>query len=97
VSLGRAPDQDLAAWASRIADDVLKWDDVFAPFDGKFREDLLLAGSEVAPVLLRECTEQAVRVQPGENKTVKNGPFYQRVPAGRDDHGGIADAAGPGR
>jgi CRISPR-associated protein Cmr4 len=77
VSLGRSPDSGLAAWAGRIADDVLTWDDVFAPFDGKFRTDLLLVGSDVAPVLLSECTEQAVRVQlDPKSKKVRNGPFY---------------------
>jgi CRISPR-associated protein Cmr4 len=50
---------------------------VFAPFDGKFRTDLLLVGSDVAPVLLSECTEQAVRVQlDPKSKKVRNGPFY---------------------
>jgi CRISPR-associated protein Cmr4 len=66
----------LAKWASRIAADALGWDPVFGPFAGKFRDDLVMAGSELVPVLLRECTEQAVRVQLDESKTVANGPFY---------------------
>ena len=53
-----------AAWAA------------FGPFAGKLRTDLLLAGSDIMPTLLRECTEQAVRVQLGDTKTVENGPFY---------------------
>lgn len=77
VPLGRSHDPGLAGWARRIAGDVLGWDDVFSPFAAKFREDLVLVGSEVAPVLLRECTEQAVRVQlDSATKTVKKGPFY---------------------
>lgn len=67
---------ELAEWARRIADDVLGWDAVFGPFADKLREDLVVAGSELVSVLLRECTEQSVRVQLGDSKTVKNGPFY---------------------
>jgi CRISPR-associated protein Cmr4 len=66
----------LARWASRIADDALDWDPVLRPFAGKLRDDLVMAGSELVPVLLRECTEQAVRVQLDASKTVANGPFY---------------------
>jgi CRISPR-associated protein Cmr4 len=73
---GQGQDQDLAAWAERIAADVLGWDAVFAPFADKLRADLVAAGSELVSVLLAECTEQAVRVQLGESKTVENGPFY---------------------
>ena len=37
----------------------------------------MLAGSHIVPPLLRECTEQAVRVQLStSSKTVENGPFY---------------------
>jgi CRISPR-associated protein Cmr4 len=71
-----ARDDALVAWAARIAADVLSWDTVFRPFEVKLGEDLVLAGSEIVPVLLRECTEQAVRVQLSDTKTVKNGPFY---------------------
>jgi CRISPR-associated protein Cmr4 len=76
VPFGSAPGEELAEWARLIAADVLGWDPVFGPFAERFREDLLLAGSDLMPVLLRECTEQAVRVQLGESKTVENGPFY---------------------
>ncbi len=70
-------DPALARWADQIAGDVLGWDPVFRPFADKLREDLVLAGSDIVPVLLRECTEQAVRVQLDEgSKTVRNGPFY---------------------
>lgn len=76
VPLGPARSEPLARWADRIAADALDWDDVFGPFAGKLRADLLLAGSDVISVLLSECTEQAVRVQLSASKTVKNGPFY---------------------
>ncbi|HLI39926.1 MAG TPA: type III-B CRISPR module RAMP protein Cmr4 [Streptosporangiaceae bacterium] len=76
VPLGDAPDDRLAAWAGRIAGDALAADEAFRPFAGKLRGDLVLAGSDIVPVLLTECTEQAVRVQLGESKTVENGPFY---------------------
>jgi CRISPR-associated protein Cmr4 len=70
-------DTSLAAWAARLADDVLAWDPVFQPFAGKLRADLILAGRDMVPELLRQCTEQAVRVQLEEKeKKVKNGPFY---------------------
>jgi CRISPR-associated protein Cmr4 len=77
VSLGSGPSQHLAAWAGRLAEDALGTGASFGPFADKLRKDLILAGSSVAPVLLRECTEQAVRVQLARDaKTVKNGPFY---------------------
>jgi CRISPR-associated protein Cmr4 len=66
----------LTQWAERIAADVLAWDPVFGPFAVKLREDLVLAGSDLIVELLDECTEQSVRVQLGESKTVKQGPFY---------------------
>jgi CRISPR-associated protein Cmr4 len=67
----------LAEWAGRIAADALGQDAVFAPFTEKLRADLLLVGADIVPALLRECTEQAVRVQLYEDrKTVQNGPFY---------------------
>jgi CRISPR-associated protein Cmr4 len=69
-------DDRLAHWARRLAHDAIGADEVFAPFTAKLRSDLLLVDSEVMPVLLRECTEQAVRVQLDENKTVAQGPFY---------------------
>jgi CRISPR-associated protein Cmr4 len=77
ISLGEAPDQRLVAWANLLADDVLGAGAAFTPFADKLRHDLVLAGSSIAPVLLRECTEQAVRVQlAAGSKTVQNGPFY---------------------
>jgi len=77
VPLGRERDGLLAAWAARIAADVLSWSEMLRPFAGKLREDLVLAGADVAPMLLRECTEQAVRVQlRKDEKTVEHGPFY---------------------
>ncbi|HUZ26618.1 MAG TPA: type III-B CRISPR module RAMP protein Cmr4 [Streptosporangiaceae bacterium] len=98
VPLGEAPDQRLRGWAALLADDAVGASDPFAPFAAKLRTDLLLTGSGIMPHLLRECTEQAVRVQLGETKTVENGPFYSeylpaetilaasltlRLPAGR--------------
>jgi CRISPR-associated protein Cmr4 len=76
VPINSPPDADLAAWAERIAGDALGDDGAFGPFADKLRRDLLLAGSDIVPDLLRECTEQAVRVQLGKSKTVENGPFY---------------------
>ena len=77
VPLGDSKDDQLAAWASRIAADALPpGDDAFEPFAAKLRADLVMAGSDLMPTLLRECTEQAVRVQLDETKTVENGPFY---------------------
>jgi CRISPR-associated protein Cmr4 len=58
-----------------VATDAIGADGAFTPFAGKLRTDMLLVDSEVMPVLLRECTEQTVRVQLDENKTVANGPF----------------------
>jgi CRISPR-associated protein Cmr4 len=76
VPFGSPHNADLAAWADRIAGDALGPDDAFRPFAAKLRDDLLLAGSDIVPDLLRECTEQAVRVQLSKSKTVENGPFY---------------------
>jgi CRISPR-associated protein Cmr4 len=69
-------DTELAKWADRIAADVLDWDPVFSPFAAKLRDDLVLVGSDLVVEVLTESTEQAVRVQLGDTKTVKNGPFY---------------------
>lgn len=76
VPLGSSPDEKLANWAEQIAADVFAPGEAFLPFARKFRTDLVLAGSDIVPVLFRECTEQAVRVQLNESKTVENGPFY---------------------
>jgi CRISPR-associated protein Cmr4 len=76
VPLGSSPDQDLGAWAGRIAEDAFGPDEEFRPFADKMRGDLLLAGADIVPDLLNECTEQAVRIQLGPSKTVQNGPFY---------------------
>ncbi len=69
-------DSAVTGWAARIADDAFAPDAAFRPFASKFQNDLVLLGSDIVPVLLRECTEQAVRVQLSESKTVVNGPFY---------------------
>jgi CRISPR-associated protein Cmr4 len=77
VPLGTAPNEDLQGWARQLAADALQRDDSFKPFRDKLGRDLVLAGSDIAPDLLRECTEQAVRVQLStDSKTVQNGPFY---------------------
>jgi CRISPR-associated protein Cmr4 len=84
LSLGESPDPDLTAWAARLADDAVLTGDPadpagtgLTPFAQKLRRDLVLAGSDIVPPLLRECTEQAVRVQlSAKSKTVENGPFY---------------------
>jgi CRISPR-associated protein Cmr4 len=84
VSLGESPDPGMTAWAARLADDAVLTGDPedraragLTPFADKLRRDLVLAGSDIVPPLLRECTEQAVRVQLSTKaKTVENGPFY---------------------
>jgi CRISPR-associated protein Cmr4 len=76
VPLGSSPNDVLKAWAERLSADALGAGEAFKPFASKLREDLVLAGSDTVPTLLRECTEQAVRVQLNEAKTVENGPFY---------------------
>ena len=77
VPFGSAPSEPLKAWAGKVASDALGWDDVFRPFADKLRADLVMAGSELVPVLLRECTEQAVRVQLERGtKTVKEGALF---------------------
>ncbi|MGH4018056.1 MAG: type III-B CRISPR module RAMP protein Cmr4 [Pseudonocardiaceae bacterium] len=70
------------AWAQRLAADALDSSPTsptsppFAPFATKLSTDLLVVGSDIIGMLLRECTEQSVRVQLDEHKTVENGPFY---------------------
>lgn len=66
-----------AEWSQRIAEDALPSGPMFAPFTAKLRQDLLLLGSDLVRTLLRECTEQTVRVQlETDRKKVKEGPFY---------------------
>ena len=77
LPLGNAANDRLARWAARLAEDALGAGAGFTPFAAKLGRDLIMAGSDVMPVLLRECTEQSVRVQlAAESKTVENGPFY---------------------
>jgi CRISPR-associated protein Cmr4 len=76
VALGETPDEGVRGWAGLLAGDAIGGEEVFGPFAAKLRTDLLLAGSDIVPALLRECTEQAVRVQLDDAKTVENGPFY---------------------
>jgi len=76
VPLGEEPDELLRTWAGLIADHAIGAGEPFRPFASKLRTDLLLAGSQIMPTLLRECTEQSVRVQLNKEKTVENGPFY---------------------
>ncbi len=77
VRLGSAADERLSAWADLLARDAVGSEAGFAPFADKLLKDLIMAGSDLAPILLTECTEQAVRVQlAADSKTVQNGPFY---------------------
>ncbi|MGH3119535.1 MAG: type III-B CRISPR module RAMP protein Cmr4 [Streptosporangiaceae bacterium] len=84
LSLGAGPDPGMTTWAGRLAADAVLPEDPedparagLTPFADKLRRDLVLAGSDIVPPLLRECTEQAVRVQlSATSKTVENGPFY---------------------
>lgn len=69
--------EQVREWAGRLAEDVMGSRPVLQPFAEKLRTDLLVIGSDIMPMLLRECTEQAVRVQLEEDtKTVKEGPFH---------------------
>jgi CRISPR-associated protein Cmr4 len=77
VPIDHDADGPLAGWAQRIADDVLPGGAMFTPFAAKLRQDLLLVGTDLIGTLLRECTEQTVRVQlKADSKTVEEGPFY---------------------
>lgn len=76
VALGGAKHNAVVTWAKRLADDALADDVRFGQMAGKLREDLLLVGSTVMPMLLRECTEFTARVQLTADKTVSQGPFY---------------------
>lgn len=77
VDFASARSEPLREWADKVAGDALGWDEVFRPFADKLRADLVMAGSDLVPVLLRECTEQAVRVQLERNsKTVKEGALF---------------------
>lgn len=69
-------DDTVTGWAARIAEDAIGDGAEFEVFARKLRTDLLVAGTEVFPELLREGTELSVRVQLTADKTVKHGPFY---------------------
>ena len=98
-------DAELAAWAQLLASDAIGLPEPFGPFRTKMATDLLLVGDDVAPTLLRECTEQTARVQlNADSKNVKDGPFYSEyLPAesllaasltlrGKGDEQGVRDA-----
>ena len=66
----------VSTWAELIAEEAIGDESHMTVPAAKFREDLLLVGSDVMSQLVRECTEQSVRVQlDPDTKTVKNGPF----------------------
>ncbi|MGH3942474.1 MAG: type III-B CRISPR module RAMP protein Cmr4 [Pseudonocardiaceae bacterium] len=69
-------DSVVRAWAQRLASDAVGASQPFKPFAQKLGTDLLVVGADVLPTLLRECTEQTVRVQLTAAKTVAQGPFY---------------------
>lgn len=72
---GDAPDP-VTDWARLLAADAIGDAPHLRPFASKLAEDLLVVGSEPMSVLLRECTEFAVRVQlHRQQKLVQNGPF----------------------
>ncbi|WP_431887560.1 type III-B CRISPR module RAMP protein Cmr4 [Nocardiopsis alba] len=79
VPTRRAPDgaaNPTSAWADLIAGEGIGDEPHLATFADKFRQDLIVVGADVMAQLLRECTEQTVRVQlDPDTKTVKNGPF----------------------
>ncbi|WP_020380190.1 type III-B CRISPR module RAMP protein Cmr4 [Nocardiopsis potens] len=65
-----------SAWAEVIAAEGIGDEPHLEVFADKLREDLLVLGEDVMGQLLRECTEQSVRVQLNpDTKTVENGPF----------------------
>jgi CRISPR-associated protein Cmr4 len=72
----QAGDDRLKSWAARIAVDGVGADPGMSPFADKLKDDLLLTGDSLAAPLFAECTEMSVRVQLGEDKTVKQGPFH---------------------
>lgn len=76
VEVGPDDDGTLRAWATRIADDGVGDRAGLSAFAAKLRQDLLLVGDSVLPLLLKECTELSARVQLTDGKTVKHGPFY---------------------
>ncbi len=76
VELGSQPDEAVTRWAERIAVDLFPDGADYGQLAGKLREDLLVAGSDVMPTLLKECTEFVARVQLTTEKTVAHGPFY---------------------
>lgn len=76
VPVEKPASDDLRAWADLLAADAVGGGAGLSPFAAKLREDLLLVSGEIMPSLLRECTEQNVRVQLSAEKTVANGPFY---------------------
>ncbi|HEX9357215.1 MAG TPA: type III-B CRISPR module RAMP protein Cmr4 [Streptosporangiaceae bacterium] len=76
VPVSRERDENPETWADSLARDAVGAEDAFAPFASKLREDLILVGDAIMPTLVRECLEQAVRVQLNDAKTVENGPFY---------------------
>ena len=66
----------LARWAELIAAEGIGVEPHLAVSKGKFEKDLLMVGEVVMSQLLRECTEQSVRVQlEPDHKVVKHGPF----------------------
>lgn len=70
-------DAAMADWAHRLAMDAITTGEAFDPFRSKLARDLLAVGEDIAPMLLRECTEQSARVQlKRDTKTVEHGPFY---------------------
>lgn len=76
VPVGDEPDASLARWAELLAADAIGEEPGRAPFAAKLRTDLLAVGSDVMPILNRECTEISARVQLTKGKTVEHGPFY---------------------
>jgi CRISPR-associated protein Cmr4 len=79
VAVDEQGSADLGAWAKRIADDAVRCPTAsmsFTAFAEKFESDLLVVGDDIAGPLLTECTELAVRVSLGSDKTVDDGPFH---------------------
>jgi CRISPR-associated protein Cmr4 len=75
VELGDTPDPLLTRWAALLAEEVFA-DTAFGQLAPKLEGDLLAVGSDVMPMLLKECTEFVARVQLTDGKTVQHGPFY---------------------
>ncbi len=69
-------ESDARLWADILAAEAISSEQEFKYFATKLRQDLIVAGEDVAAHLFERCTEVNARVQLDDNKTVAQGPFY---------------------